>query len=584
MIGSMTKTNTSGEADGLTVASAAQFLDQLAKADPPPSWMSYVRSVEAAIPTFDDPADRSVVWRALEFAFGYFLDFPEVEGRTRVALVARHDFGDETWPPPLEEVEPEVREVWAELAGLVQEPLPRARLNHLEWEARSPVAHVRARQASDAYLQCAQAGINSDRVQFLSAAMRLAKAVSDTDRVKAACDSVVHFANEALSTEASGWAIVRALDLLAQDEEHRELVGNLAGRAASQASTLRTADRAFALARTCTPEGEHPALWEAQVQRHLLEADASGVPILAAHHLHEALRIAEQSGLRHLRDRVSALLQEASRQDLGMIRFQATSHVFNELTEQIVDDQIQADNWGAALARWAQHGPHTGTVEWHEAQVHAQNQSSPIRALFPTTLLGADHLPLYKPTTEADRSLVDVIRAQSTSLVNFMPLLVRALLEIPERHGSPGIEEIYGYLLTWPCLDDPTASTAALALSRLWSGDSDGAAYTALPHIEGQARRMVLDANAGIYRTQRDKRPGQYVGLDSLIAMLGTTHGMSADWQRYYEVALTHPAGLRLRHDAMHGFLGIQSAQPAALVLHLLLHLGTLDRAQPSDR
>ena len=345
----MTIVSSSDEGAGITAIDAARLLDDLAESDSPPSWMGYVHSIEAQVPAADEGADIPTIWRAIQQGFGYFLEFTVDDGRPRVELVPRDHFGEETWPPPIADVEPAVRKVWDDLAALVQEPLPRARLNHLGWEAKSPEAHVRARQASEAYLQCAKSGRNGDRVQSLTAALRLAKAVKDSALIELARETALDFAKEALDNGSPSWATMQSLELLAQDADLHDRVGELATKAASVAPTVHIANRGFALARACLPASEHRALWEAQVARHLLEADAAEVPLLASHHLHEALRIAEKSCIAGLREQVSARLQAVSRQDLGLLRFQYTSHVFDELSEQLVDTQIRADDWAQAL-------------------------------------------------------------------------------------------------------------------------------------------------------------------------------------------------------------------------------------------
>lgn len=80
----------------------------------------------------------------------------------------------------------------------------------------------------------------------------------------------------------------------------------------------------------------------------------------------------------------------------------------------------------------------------------------------------------------------------------------------------------------------------------------------------------------GIYRVQQQHRPGQTVGLGALLPILAETHDIPDERIRTYSAALVHPAGLNLRNRLMHGFGGLTGPDTAAIILHLLLHLGTL--------
>lgn len=50
---------------------------------------------------------------------------------------------------------------------------------------------------------------------------------------------------------------------------------------------------------------------------------------------------------------------------------------------------------------------------------------------------------------------------------------------------------------------------------------------------------------------------------------------------RCYHAAVVHPTGMNLRTYAAHGFLGRIPRDDAALILHLLPHLGTLTLRTP---
>jgi hypothetical protein len=140
----------------------------------------------------------------------------------------------------------------------------------------------------------------------------------------------------------------------------------------------------------------------------------------------------------------------------------------------------------------------------------------------------------------------------------------------------PTAEDVYAFLSNWPGLSQTTTDVTTIALLRLWSGDSDATTYTALPQIEATSRYLVMSVNRGIFRAQQQHTPGQTLGLGALLPILVETHDFSEDWNRLYSAALVHPAGLNLRNRLLHGSGGRTGADTAALVLHLLLHLGTV--------
>lgn len=101
-----------------------------------------------------------------------------------------------------------------------------------------------------------------------------------------------------------------------------------------------------------------------------------------------------------------------------------------------------------------------------------------------------------------------------------------ALHGVVAAHGTPGHDELAGFLAQWPAVEPAVAAALARALHRYWTGDSQGAAYTVLPRIESMARRLVLDSERGIYRLQREHVPGHYAGLGRLLPIVDEEYGL----------------------------------------------------------
>jgi hypothetical protein len=59
----------------------------------------------------------------------------------------------------------------------------------------------------------------------------------------------------------------------------------------------------------------------------------------------------------------AAALQSAREDDMQMIRFEASSHMYEELFEKIRDDFLRGDSWTGALVSFANAGPLNGDVD-----------------------------------------------------------------------------------------------------------------------------------------------------------------------------------------------------------------------------
>lgn len=167
-----------------------------------------------------------------------------------------------------------------------------------------------------------------------------------------------------------------------------------------------------------------------------------------------------------------------------------------------------------------------------------------------------------------------------------------AWLEIADRFGIPDHRELTTFLSTWPGMDRTLVDPLVRSMFRSWGGDGEGAAYTIVPRIEQQVRTLVVNANSGAYRLQREKSPGQYPDLGYLLPILPRFYDLDESRLRFLTATLCHAAGLNLRNSMLHGFSDIESPAEAVLLIHCMLMLGTLrprvavvqsDEAQPSS-
>jgi hypothetical protein len=121
-----------------------------------------------------------------------------------------------------------------------------------------------------------------------------------------------------------------------------------------------------------------------------------------------------------------------------------------------------------------------------------------------------------------------------------------------------------------------TAASISRCFIRYWAGDAEGAAFTAAPKIETLARNLVLALDAGVYRIQRNEKPGQYPGLGVLLGVL-REKGMDESWYRNILTVCGNPAGgPNIRNDIAHGFVDSVGSPGAALLLQCIIYLWNL--------
>lgn len=568
----------------------ARLIDSLAAGQ---TWMKFVIAYSTNVtgsdadgvgegflePRWAGGATRHPLLESALLAFSYVARHVK-DGRPKFGLEPRRTTDDDGWPPPPATVDPELADGWWVLAERVHANAPKARLYAAAFLRGGPERARYGRAAADAYMAAAdEATRQAETVEYLTSALRLSRAVSDSARVAAAHTGLLDFVNDELANQSGLGFAIQALELAAHERAARGTVEALAERVCAATPQLQIADRAFKLRLQLAAEPDKEAIWRERVQRHRSEALAEDLPAVRSVKLRHALQVAQASGHTDLRDQVAADLQECAQLDLGMIRFSATSALYDETIDELIEAMIGGDSWKAALVRFAQFGPLSGTETANRRIIEERHASSPLLALFPTHLIGPDNLPSYSGVDPEDRFEVDLVRWEAELVSSYLPPLAEALHQVPDRHGLPPLTELHEFLASWPGLDAPTTDVLAVALHRFWSGDSDGATYSALPQIEGQIRRLIMARNVGIYRAQKDKTPGQTLGLGAMLPLLPQTHDMSTDWLRYYAAALVHVAGLNLRNHLMHGFRGLQSAEVATLTIHLLLHIGTLQPA-----
>lgn len=118
---------------------------------------------------------------------------------------------------------------------------------------------------------------------------------------------------------------------------------------------------------------------------------------------------------------------------------------------------------------------------------------------------------------------------------------------------------------------------------RFAEGDHEAAAYNALPLVERQCRDLLLAIDAPLYRVQRERSPGTYSGLGSMLPAL-VDRGLDESWYRFLRTFLSAPNGWNFRNEALHGFVDDVGSLAAGLVLIAVLYVTLLHPYRDGSR
>ena len=161
----------------------------------------------------------------------------------------------------------------------------------------------------------------------------------------------------------------------------------------------------------------------------------------------------------------------------------------------------------------------------------------------------------------------------------FLPTI---LDRIWEKWGPLSLDQLSEFFGEGSHVRPEVAGALARDFKRYFDGDHEGAAHTASAHVETLVRDIVLAIPLPIYRVQRQRDPGQYPGLGTLLSAL-RADGLDESWGRFLEGYLAKPIGSNVRNELLHGFEVDPGRSTATLVLLSALYLarGVVLRQMP---
>lgn len=300
----------------------------------------------------DDDAERglSFVQTAAWWAMSYHSEISVESGKERVRMEPDFRGPDTTQPPETQDLDEATVAAWAALAKHVATPSARASLNHLLFQTgRGPEC---ARKSVDAYVELARTEARtSDGVEAARVALRLARAINDSERRAVARLALEAEALKAIEGDRRSVGAARdALDSLVADNS--QAAHDLIDRACAAWSVGDVGDAFWRLKlKVVETDEQRYAVWTHRVETYLSMAAEADSNIMRAMRLRQALEVAEQSGLRDLRERATVLVQQVRHLDLEMMHVTASSHLFEEAVEDTHRHDPQRSNLGGGAHR-----------------------------------------------------------------------------------------------------------------------------------------------------------------------------------------------------------------------------------------
>jgi len=502
-------------------------------------------------------------------------------------LVPRHLFGERTEPPHVRDVDDSIKGAWRELFALAKAPAARSRLAHLLFQLGGSGGREMAAVAIDAYMQSAAIWQRqSDAVEDLKIASRIARAVNDDERAVATVDLLLDHVGKLLEADdpnLTGGVVIRALQHAAAEPGPSARLDAILEQATEVLTFPDDRDEVLQLILSrCVDDACRQQLWRRRVDSYITSSDEAESEIIRILLREKAVQIADRSGMQELRERAAAVLQTARDRDLQLIRVESSSEHYDELFEEMRDRFIAGNTWQQALMSFATCGPLNGDTARNREMVREHHNLSPLTALFPATVFGPGNLPYFRATTPDEKFEYDLTKLEAQIIGGILGPLIAALHEIPRRFGLPTTQQLAEFLNTWPGIHRSALPSIVLALQRFWVGDTPGAIHTLVPKIETLIRELLLRIDYGMYALEQSHRPGQYPALGFLIDALIGRFNISESGVRFLKVVLNEPAGLNIRNQFAHGIVEYGDVGTAALVIHTALFVGTLSPAEPA--
>jgi hypothetical protein len=416
---------------------------------------------------------------------------------------------------------------------------------------------------------------NVDRTDQLQRAVTLARKIRDKALADRVIADTVAAARESLHDgDARPGVLLGLLRILAEDRTPPVELDQLLA-----AARVRYLDDAwysttvieFQMKRAGADAQVRASLQHEAVQVWIAEADRTA-GLARMKNLETAIKLARDYGLPALADAATARLQALSSEDLGLKTHTTRFSLPDQVAEAYFSAFTNALSWEVSLELLVAGDPPSGSASVNRELAAQAAADAPFYAIISKTRLGGDHLPRFTASTDEQRSEWLLAECEIFRLNVQSRLIAEVLRRVWSKWGPIGRSELAAYLGQHAHVPEPLADFLARGFIRHFTGDFEGAAYTVTPKIEALARSIALACGLPLYRTQREKSPGQYPGLGALLPEVQKA-GLNESWYRFLHTYLASVAGANIRNELLHGFVEDMAEPASALILTAALYL-----------
>ncbi|MBK8293672.1 MAG: DUF4209 domain-containing protein [Solirubrobacterales bacterium] len=484
------------------------------------------------------------------------------------------------FPPPLGEITDDYLDEWAASLEEIDSPILKARVADLLWERKySDGPHQFAKVAIDAIAHIATQDEPSaiERAQLLSRAIEISLQVSDGERTDMLVKETIEFVKNDLdgAQEGPGIPLVVARPLSALPEDHRPDVQSLLSDIdAVYGSDPHIYEEIQDLRAELTGPEDAVGIRHEQIQRWRDEAGKSDV-LLRLNHLEHALELAAKYGFAESADEIRAEIGEISPDDLNLSRVSTEISFPSDQIDAFRTHFEEAEDAVQALIRLAAQPPPSVGEEEVSARIKELMEVAPIQFLITQSLIGPDNAgTIFRATDpETHRTLAmsqdRAFQSRRWSILAAEALeIIRAKYDIPDRET---VSSAFAGEFVSPAMSDRFAR----GLELYWEGQYDESAHLVVPRIERVIRDIARGAGTPILKEQNGARPGQVLGLGSILGRIEHLFSDEALFA-YFKAVLVDQLGLNLRNSISHGLSGPVDRLDAALLLHVALILGAM--------
>ena len=300
------------------------------------------------------------------------------------------------FPPPLEEIDDEILDVWVQLVQEIDHPASKARCGDLLWVRKHPPApHESARAAVAGYLALAddQTWNDLERTEGLGRALELTRELNAVDLLMTVSQQMLDAAFAEMTTDE--WRpgitlrLLQPLVALPVARRPADLQAAFEAAGARYGADPHIAQAVSESLQSLVTHEERQAMQRDVIKRWIEESE-KGDALLRVIRLQQALELAMQAGLRAEIEDLRLRLQSISTEDLGLVRFEAEVSMPTEYIEGLiaaVKDMALTD----ALRYLGLQGPPTGSPSEVEAAAARSVEKAPLAGLLPRVVVGATH-------------------------------------------------------------------------------------------------------------------------------------------------------------------------------------------------